>query len=208
MDYILIAQTISVVLLGGLLLRIAGRKSLAQMTVAETVVMISIGSLLVQPLAEESLLVTFGVAATMVITTRLLGYLQIKFNWIEKIFTGKSLVIIENGQLNVPNLAKVALTVDQLEMQLRQSNVKNIEDIQWGTIEPNGRVGFVLKESAQPVTREDLDKLINLINQRLPINNFKNSLQSENNPFQTQNEDTNIFTEISNIPNKKLNQMH
>ncbi|CQR73709.1 hypothetical protein SOV_31980 [Sporomusa ovata DSM 2662] len=56
MDTYKILQTVSVVIIGGLLLRVAGRKSLAQMTVAETVVMISIGSLLVQPLAEESLL--------------------------------------------------------------------------------------------------------------------------------------------------------
>ena len=94
------------------------------MTAAETVVMISIGSLLVQPLAEESLLMTYGVAVTMVLTTRLLGYLQVKFNGFEKLFTGKALIIIEKCILNSSNLAKIGLTVDQLEMQLRQANIK------------------------------------------------------------------------------------
>ncbi|WP_428834985.1 YetF domain-containing protein [Sporomusa ovata] len=54
--------------------------------------------------------------------------------------------MIEKGILHVLNLAKVCLTVDQLEMQLRQANVKKIEDVEWGTIEPNGRVGFYSKK--------------------------------------------------------------
>ena len=40
---------------GILLLRISGRKSISQMTVAQTVVMISIGSLMIQPIVDKSL---------------------------------------------------------------------------------------------------------------------------------------------------------
>jgi len=199
MDYYKILYAVSVVVLGSLLLRVAGRKSLAQTTAAETVVMISIGSLLVQPLAEKSLLLTFGAAIIMVLTTRFLGYLQVRSNGLENVFTGKALVIIEKGTLNIANLSKVGLTVDQLEMQLRQSSVMNISDVEWGTIEANGRLGFILKEGLQPVTKEDFQKFVNTLNQTLASMNIKQQtiVQPKKNPLQKLADKSNIFSEVS-----------
>ncbi|PAK40199.1 hypothetical protein CHH47_29345, partial [Priestia megaterium] len=48
-------QSIVLILAGILLLRIAGRKSIAQMTLAQTVVMISLGTIIVQPIVEKSM---------------------------------------------------------------------------------------------------------------------------------------------------------
>lgn len=145
----------------------------------------------------------------MVITTRILGYLQLKSNALEKLFTGKALIIIEKGALNTANLMKVGLTVDQLEMQLRQANVKKIEDVEWATLEPNGRVGFILKESAQPVTREDLQAFLKMIDERLAAISVQDGVQLTNkNPLQSQADNTNIFTEIaktSSTSQKHLN---
>lgn len=210
MDAIKVIQVISVVIVGSLLLRIAGRKSLAQTTVAETVVMISIGSLLIQPLAQESLILTFGVAVIMVLTTRILSYLQIKFNTLEKFFTGKALIVIEKGTLNTANLLKTGLTVDQLEMQLRQSNVRNITDVEWGTIEANGRIGFILKENAQPVTKEDFQKFVDSIKQNLNLADLQQQAitQLEKNPLQKIADKNNIFNEVaektSSMPSDKI----
>ena len=194
MDIVRIAEAVAVVIVGSLLLRVAGRKSLAQTTVAETVVMISIGSILIQPLATESVQTTLLVGFAMVFTTRLLSYLQLRFNYLEQVFTGKAIIIIEKGTLNIPNLSMVGLSVDQLEMQLRQSSVKNISDVEWATIEPNGRIGFILKEHAQPATKEDLNVLASSIEQRLQ--NLQQTFAEGKNPLQTQAEKTNIFSEV------------
>jgi uncharacterized membrane protein YcaP (DUF421 family) len=164
-----------IVLVGTVLLRVAGRKSISQMTLAQTVLMIAIGSLLIQPIATENVWVTFGVGAMLVLTLVLLEFGQLKFDFIEKLITGKSVILIEDGMIRKSNLAKLRLTVDQLEMQLRQKNVTKMSDVKWATLEPNGQLGYTLKDSAQPATKQDHQKLIQeietlkvLINTRLP----------------------------------------
>lgn len=149
------------ILAGILLLRIAGRKSIAQMTLAQTVVMISIGTIIVQPIVEKSVMKAIVAATIFVISLLILEYLQLKSNAFEKFITGKSKIVINNGTLNVENLKKLRLTVDQLEMRLRNQGISHIEDVKTATIEPNGLLGYELQEDAKPLTIGEFKKLMN-----------------------------------------------
>jgi uncharacterized membrane protein YcaP (DUF421 family) len=159
MDLGLIWKAIIIVLGGTALLRIAGRKSISQMTLAQTVIMIGIGSLLIQPVAGENIWTTLGVGAVLVTTLFLMELAQVKSDAMEKLITGKSKILIENGQFNEKNLRKLRFTVDQLEMNLRQQNVTRISDVEYATLEPNGQVGYTLKQEAQPVTYKQFKAL-------------------------------------------------
>jgi uncharacterized membrane protein YcaP (DUF421 family) len=192
-------KSILIVAGGTLLLRIAGRKTIAQMTLAQTVIMIGIGSLLIQPVAGKNIWVTFGVGGILVLTLIVMEYGQLKSDLIEKFITGKAKVLIENGTLNQNNLRKLRLTVDQLEMQLRQLSVSKISDVQYATLEPNGRLGYTLKKEAQPSTVKDIQKLEHdiqelkeLINTRLPYVKLITELGQKN-----EEETTKIKTEAT-----------
>lgn len=93
-------QSLILILTGILLLRIARRKSIAQMTLAQTVVMISLGTIIVQPIVEKSMFKAIIGAAVFVLAILVLKYVQVKSNALEKFITGKPKVVIENGQLN------------------------------------------------------------------------------------------------------------
>jgi uncharacterized membrane protein YcaP (DUF421 family) len=152
MDLSFIWQSFLLILAGILLLRISGRKSISQMTLAQTVVMISIGTIIVQPIVEKSVTKAIIGAAIFVVSIVILEYLQLKFNIFEKFITDKSKIVIENGVLNVQNLKKLRLTVDQLEMRMRNQGISKIEDVKMATIEPNGLLGYELNDNAKPLT--------------------------------------------------------
>nr|WP_263325292.1 DUF421 domain-containing protein [Neobacillus sp. Marseille-Q6967] len=145
---------------GILLLRIAGRKSISQMTLAQTIVMISIGTIIVQPIVEKSVSKAVIGAAIFVAAIVILEFLQLKFNMFEMFITGKSKLVVENGTLNIQNLRKLRLTVDQLEMRLRNQGISKIEDLKWATIEPNGLLGYELNDDAKPLTVGEFKKLL------------------------------------------------
>lgn len=189
MDLNWIWKAILIVLGGSMLLRIAGRKSISQLTVAQTVIMISIGSLIIQPVSGANIWLALGVALVIVITLVVVEYLEVKWNWLEKLFTGKAVVIIADGKVNEENLRKLRLTADKLEVRLRQKSIANIEQVQWATLEPNGQLGFQLKPGAQPASKEDIYKLMVLIEQKLAPSNLVPPPQPDT---------TNIFTEIDN----------
>lgn len=167
-DFHWIWKAILIVIIGTILLRVAGRKSISQMTVAQTVLMISIGTLLIQPVSEKNIWVTFLIASLLVITLIVVEYLQIKSDLFERFFSGNSILVIEDGNLKIDNLKKLRLTVDKLEMRLRQKNIQRIEDVQWASIEPNGEIGYALKENKQIATKEDIQMILDLLHVKIP----------------------------------------
>lgn len=159
-------KTILLTLVGFFLLRVSGRKSIAQMTIAPTVVMISVGNIIVEPIIETSTWKT--IIATMVMVTVLIviEYLQLKFNLFENFISGKAVVVIDNGVIVEKNLKRARVTVDQLETQLRLQGIENISDVKTATVEPNGQIGYQLAPDAKPVTVGELKKMLGYLIQQ------------------------------------------
>jgi len=187
MDYYWFFQVILIFLVGTFILRIGGRKSISQMTIPQTIVMIGLGSLLIQPITGKGLLATFIAAFIIVILMVLTEYLQVKVDFFENIFSGKSVIVIENGKLNIKNMKKIRMTVDKLETRLRQAGISSIEDVKHATIEVSGQLGYELKEDKKPLTVGQFKSLINEI------------MVNSNAKFEVEkNIENNIFEELNN----------
>ncbi|MDO8227283.1 DUF421 domain-containing protein [Bacillus cabrialesii] len=155
-------EALILIVSGIILLRISGRKSISQMTLAQTVVMISIGTIIVQPIIETSLWKTLVAASIFTVALILMEWFQVKTNWVEKFITGKAKLVIENGKLNIENMKKLRLTVDQLEMRMRLHGISSINDVKNATIEANGQLGYELLDDKKPLTMGDFKKMMNV----------------------------------------------
>ncbi len=159
MDFNWIWKAILIIIVGILLLRLSGRRSISQSTIPQTIIMISIGTLLIQPVSGKNLWITFSIAFVLIVTLLAIEFAQMKWDFLEMIFIGRSKIIIENGVLQEKNLKKMHLSVDKLEMRLRQKGIKSIKDVQWATIEPSGQLGYFLTDKNTPATKNDIEKL-------------------------------------------------
>ncbi|MDP4163646.1 MAG: DUF421 domain-containing protein [Bacillota bacterium] len=195
MEYSFLWKSLLMVLSSVFLLRFAGRKSLSQLSMAETVVMLSLGTIIVQPIVQSSVQKSILSAGVFVVTALSLEYLQLKFNILERIITGKSIIVIENGQLQIKNLKKLRLTIDQLEMRMRNEGISSFSDIKTATIEPNGMMGYEYNEDAKPLTVGEFKKIMDGY-LKMNQSNKKNEKS-----FLEKNNETNIFSEISENKN-------
>jgi uncharacterized membrane protein YcaP (DUF421 family) len=188
MLFTIIWKTILIFIVGTALLRLGGRKSISQMTVPQVVVMIGLGTLLIQPVSGYGLGYTFVAAGVLVALMLLAEYIDLKFDGLETLFTGKAKLVIENGQINLSNLQKLRLTVDKLEARLRQEGISNVEDVEWATIETSGQLGYSLKYSQLPSTKRDIQEILDR------LSHIENSIP----PSLTKNvsSTSNIFSEI------------
>jgi uncharacterized membrane protein YcaP (DUF421 family) len=195
-DFSFIWQSFVLIVAGILLLRISGRKSIAQMTLSQTILMLSIGTIIVQPIVEKSILKAIGSAAVFVASVWVFDYLQLKSNAFEKFITGKSKIVIENGVISTQNLKKLHLTVDQLEMRMRNEGITRIEDMKYATIESNGLLGYELKDDAKPLTVGEFKKFMDAyLAKSLDANELTATKDKTNQ--QAANSRTNIFEEIN-----------
>lgn len=156
----LVWESLVLIFAGTVLLRIAGRKAISQMTIAQTVIMISIGSLIIQPIVEQSVWRTLAAAAIFIAALILMEWLQVKFNFMEDLLSGKALPVIVDGRIVEGNLRRLRFPVDKLEMRLRQQGIANVSDVRIATLEANGQLGYDLMKHAKPVTYGDLERML------------------------------------------------
>lgn len=183
-------QTILIFYGGSIILRLGGRKSISQMTITQVVVMIGIGSLLIQPIAGKNIFRTLAVGLVITLLMIMTEYLEMKFDTLENISTGKAQIVIENGILNTKNLRKLRMSVDRLETRLRQSGISSIEDVKYATIEVSGQLGYELNENKKPITKEDFNLLMSELSQLKKFIGMNTNLQTN------ENQGNNIFNEI------------
>lgn len=178
------------------------------MTLAETVLMVSIGTLIIQPVTSKSVWVSLVIGLVLVLSLLAMEYGQLKSDRLETWIRGKSKVMIEKGTLNEKEMAKLRLTVDELEMNLRQKNVTNINDVEWATLEPNGQLGFVLKQEAQPATKKDIQQLQLTMNQLMTNQSQLEQVTKQLSEANMQTNKENIFTEVKNKGHKSPHPKH
>lgn len=123
-------------------------------------------------------------------------YVEVKADFLENLFSGKAIIVIDNGNPNMRNLKKLRLSIDRLETRLRQAGISSIEDVKYATLEVSGQLGYELKDNKKPLIKEDLAPLMAEISQ------IKNMIGCNINPQVNTtpqgSTSNNIFREIKN----------
>ena len=57
-------------------------------------------------------------------------------------FDGKPSLIICNGKVNYHEMVKQRYSMDNLLLSLRQNSIKNIEEVEYAFLEPNGKLSI------------------------------------------------------------------
>lgn len=168
------AEAFFITFLVMIVLEFAGRKSILQFTMIQAVVIIAIGETIFLPITEKN----FGIVKTVVIAVTLIlfliifEWLEMKFNFIERIFTKKAVVVVEDGHLRIDELKKNRMSIDQLEIQLRSLGISNYEEMKTVTIETNGHLGYEYKDMYKPITKFEMLQILNRENE-LPFKDIK-----------------------------------
>lgn len=153
-------KALVLIIFGMLLLRLAGRKSISQMTIPTTIAMISIGTIIVEPIADHHILITMTAAAVFIAVLIGVEWLQLRWSLFQRLVKGRAVIVIQDGRVQVQNLKKLRLTIEALEMSLREEGISRISDVKTATFEPNGMIGYELSDAAKPVTLAQVEELL------------------------------------------------
>jgi uncharacterized membrane protein YcaP (DUF421 family) len=153
-------EALIVIIAGYILIRIAGKKAVAEMTGLELITLLSVASIMGHAISETEWWKTVIVMSAFVVVLIGIQFLCLKFDFAEKLFIGKATPVIVDGKIVDKNLKKLRMTVDQLEARLREKGISSIADIKMGTIEINGELGYELMPHAKPLTAGELKKII------------------------------------------------
>lgn len=135
-----------------LLLRLLGKRELAQMTPFELVLLIVMGDLIQQGVTHNDFSLTGAVLAigTIGFWTLVMNWISYRFPKAEKILDGEPSVLIRNGELLESNLSRNRMTRSEIEGEMRLAGIARIRDVEWGILETTGKISFIGKVGGGP----------------------------------------------------------
>ncbi|MBP1156943.1 MULTISPECIES: YetF domain-containing protein [unclassified Paenibacillus] len=153
-------ESLIILFVGFVLIRIAGKKTVSEITGLELITLLAMASVIGHAISEEGLWITIVVLSMFAGLLIVVQYLGVKFNVIERLLMGHATLVVQDGKIIPKNLKKLRMSVDQLEARLRENGISSFSDIKTATIEMSGHLGYELMKHAKPVTMGELEKVL------------------------------------------------
>ena len=138
--------------------RLMGKRQIGDMQPNELVITLLISEIAAIPLQDTSQPLLFGIAAIfmLVVLEIAVSVLIMKCRFFRKIMSGRSVVVIKNGEIDQQAMRDVRMTVLDLIELLRGQNVFDISTVSFAVLEVNGDLSVLLKSEEQNATAKDL----------------------------------------------------
>ncbi len=153
-----------------ILLRIFGKRELAQLNPFDLVVLLSLSNTVQNAIIGEDNSVTGGMigAATLLTVNYLVVRYLFKHRRLDQVLEGKPTVLIDRGQINANELAKELLTKSELMTVLHRQGFSRLEDVDRCVLEPGGTFFVRGKEPALPIRQHtELMTRLDQLSQRI-----------------------------------------
>lgn len=144
MDSVLRAAAIYLVVL--VVFRLAGRRTLSELTTFDFVLLLIIGEATQQALLGDD----FSIAnATLVIVSLVvfdiaLSLLKSKSQWFAKLIDGEPMIIVEHGQVLARRVRKARIDEnDILEAARHSQGLERIDQIKFAILEKDGKISII-----------------------------------------------------------------
>lgn len=124
--------------------RIMGKKEVGKLSIVDLIVSILIAELAAISIEEtdRSILTSLVPIAVLVTIQIVLGFVSLKSFKLRKIIDGDPKVIIKDGKVNFKEMTQLRYTLDDLISQLREQQIKSIEEVDYAVLENNGKLSI------------------------------------------------------------------
>lgn len=162
-------RTIFLYLILIFVIRMMGKRQIGEMEPSEFVVTMLVANLASIPMQDGAIPLFSGLVPILTVLGMelVISWLTAKSLRMRKLFCGKPVILVENGQILEDNLRATRITLDELTGHLRQKDVLNISDVQIAILETNGELSVFPFPEKMPACAADAK--IQVQPQSLPV---------------------------------------
>lgn len=151
-------------------LRLAGKRELAQLNPFDLVVLLTLSNTVQNAIIGDDNSLTGGLigAATLL----LVNYIFVRYLYshpeVDAIVEGRSDMLMEHGKLDKRKLRKDLITLPELEAAAHKQGFDSLEDVDCARIEPGGTISFTAKKpSSDDMRHKELLERFEKLSQEL-----------------------------------------
>lgn len=133
-----------------LILRIAGKRGVKQLSVFETVIIIALGSAAGDPMLYEDvgILPAITVLVVIILLYRMITWLAAKNKTFEEFIEGKIECIINEGHFSITTFKKEGLAQDEFFSELRVKSIEHLGQVKNAFMETSGEISIFYFQDA------------------------------------------------------------
>ncbi|OIJ16587.1 hypothetical protein BKP45_04590 [Anaerobacillus alkalidiazotrophicus] len=164
MDYsTIILRTLLIYFIILVVLRFMGKREIGQLSVLDFVVSIMIAELAVISIENirTPMMNTIVPILVLCVIQITLAWVSLKSENLRKMIDGKPSVLINKGKIDEDEMRKQRYNFDDLMIQLRQSNIRNVSDVEFAILEPSGKLS-VLEKTEKEKQYPSYEEKVNL----------------------------------------------
>lgn len=141
-----------------ILARLMGKKQISQLTFFHYVTGISIGSIAADIAAQSETPFMNGAIGLIwwALLTVFVNYLTLKSRKARKLFDDSPTIVIHRGKISEQGMKKGRITLNDLNMMLREQSIFAIADVNYAILETNGQLSVMKKAAQEAATRKDV----------------------------------------------------
>lgn len=149
----IILRTILIYFLVAVIFRIMGKREVGQLGTFDLVVFILIAELVAMALEYKNnfffnLIPVIILALIQIIISRV----SLKNTKFRRLIDGKPVIIIKKGIINFKNMVEQRYTLDDLLLQLREKDIRSIDEVDYAILEINGKLSVFKKDDKDKKT--------------------------------------------------------
>jgi uncharacterized membrane protein YcaP (DUF421 family) len=128
-----------------IMLRVLGRREVAQMTVFDLIVLLILSNVLQNAMIGPDNSVTGGlIGATAILAINwIVGRAAFSNRWFERAVEGVPMLLVHGGRLVEQNLRRANISKEELLSNLRSQGVFAIDDVRVAVLEPSGKLSVL-----------------------------------------------------------------
>ncbi len=141
------------------MLRLMGKRQIAQLQPYEFALMLISSNLVTVPMSDLDTPILWGILPIYVLLGAglLLSILSLKSTYLRGLICGKPRLLIKRGLIDIKALKDVRYTINDLLEQLRSNDVFDISEVYYAYLETNGEISVILKKEHRTVETRDLN---------------------------------------------------
>jgi uncharacterized membrane protein YcaP (DUF421 family) len=155
MDIVLRASFMFFMVFG--LLRLLGKRELAEMTPFELLLLVVMGDLLQQGVTHNDFSLTGASLAiiTFAFWSLVLGFVATRSRSAERVLDGSPAVLVRHGEILHAAVRHNRLTMSELESEMRLAGIGHFEQVDWAILETNGKISFIKMDAGKATRAQD-----------------------------------------------------
>ncbi len=155
------ASTVAIYASAFIGLRVAGRRTLSQMSSFDFLITVALGTLVSSTAVSENPSYLQGVTAlaTFLLIQVTVAALRQRFTWLQRYLDFRPAVLVQGDELILRRSPMTAqVTRDELMSKLRQESVFDLEDVRLVILEPNGKLSIVRRDDSEGIALDSVKR--------------------------------------------------